>query len=122
MPWQVENKWQDDGNGNQEDHNPLEQLQTPSGRLVGDFVVDAFQDVQLVQNARIPLFQMKALRGQAVYAGQVLIAQEFEGVIPTASFNSLSNVRVLQGIVTDPSWLTEGTLRWSWTHVLRLLK
>src|SRR5262249_61099919 len=81
VPWQVENEWQDDGHGNQEDHNPLEQLQTPSGRLVGDFVVDAFQDVQLTQNARIPLLQMEALRGQAVYAGQVLIAQEFEGVI-----------------------------------------
>jgi hypothetical protein len=40
-----------------------------------------FQDVQLTQNACIPLLQMEALRSQAVYAGQVLIAQEFEGVI-----------------------------------------
>jgi hypothetical protein len=45
VPWQIENEWQDDGDGDQEDHNPLEHLQTPIGRLVGDFVVDAFQDV-----------------------------------------------------------------------------
>src|SRR5215813_8641333 len=34
--------------------------------------------------------------------------------IPTASFNSLSNVLVLKGVVTARSWLTEGTLQWSW--------
>jgi len=33
---------------------------------------------------------------------------------PTASFNSLSNVLVLKGVVTARSWLTEGTLQWSW--------
>jgi hypothetical protein len=33
---------------------------------------------------------------------------------PTASFNSLQNMLVLQGMVTYPSWFTEGTLRWSW--------
>jgi hypothetical protein len=34
--------------------------------------------------------------------------------IPTASFNSLSSVPVLQGVVTSRSWLTSDTLRWSW--------
>jgi len=34
--------------------------------------------------------------------------------IPTASFNSLSNVLVRKGVVTSRSWLTEDTLRWSW--------
>ena len=33
---------------------------------------------------------------------------------PTASFNSLSNVLVRKGVVTARSWLTEGTLQWSW--------
>jgi len=33
---------------------------------------------------------------------------------PTASFNSLSNVLVLKGVVTSRSWLTSDTLRWSW--------
>jgi hypothetical protein len=33
---------------------------------------------------------------------------------PTASFNSLSNVPVLKGVVTARSWLTSDTLRWSW--------
>jgi hypothetical protein len=33
---------------------------------------------------------------------------------PTASFNSLSNVPVLKGVVTSRSWLTSDTLRWSW--------
>jgi hypothetical protein len=32
---------------------------------------------------------------------------------PTASANSLANVRGLQGVVTARSWLTEGTLCWS---------
>ena len=41
-------------------------------------------------------------------------AQQFVVVIPTASFNSLSNVLVLKGVVTARSWLTEGTLQWSW--------
>src|SRR5262245_58885265 len=36
------------------------------------------------------------------------------GSNPTASFNSLSNVLVLKGVVTARSWLTEGTLQWSW--------
>src|SRR5215510_15622747 len=30
------------------------------------------------------------------------------------SFNSLSNVPVLKGVVTSRSWLTSDTLRWSW--------
>ena len=43
-----------------------------------------------------------------------LSEHEFETFIPTASFNSLSNVLVLKGVVTARSWLTEGTLQWSW--------
>src|SRR5262249_5966746 len=35
--------------------------------------------------------------------------------IPTASFNSLPNVLVRKSAVTARSWLTSGTLRWSWT-------
>ena len=35
-------------------------------------------------------------------------------LIPTASVNSLSNVLVLKGVITARSWLTSGTLRWSW--------
>jgi putative transposase len=31
--------------------------------------------------------------------------------IPTASFNSLSNVLGLKGVITARSWLTSGTLR-----------
>jgi putative tributyrin esterase len=34
---------------------------------------------------------------------------------PTASFNSLPNVLVRKSAVTARSWLTSGTLRWSWT-------
>ena len=34
---------------------------------------------------------------------------------PTASFNSLANVLIRKSAVTARSWLTEGTLRWSWT-------
>ena len=34
---------------------------------------------------------------------------------PTASFNSLPNVLVHKSAVTARSWLTSGTLRWSWT-------
>ena len=34
---------------------------------------------------------------------------------PTASFNSLPNVLVRQSAVTARSWLTSGTLHWSWT-------
>src|SRR5215831_17294444 len=30
------------------------------------------------------------------------------------SFNSLSNVLVLKGVVSARSWLTEGTRQWSW--------
>jgi transposase len=33
---------------------------------------------------------------------------------PTASFNSLPNVLVRKSAVTARSWLTSGTLRWSW--------
>ena len=40
---------------------------------------------------------------------------EFEAFIPTASFNSLPNVLVRKSAVTARSWLTSGTLRWSWT-------
>jgi hypothetical protein len=35
--------------------------------------------------------------------------------IPTASFNSLPNVLARKSAVTARFWLTEGTLRWSWT-------
>ena len=34
---------------------------------------------------------------------------------PTASFNSLPNVLVRKSAVTARSWLTSGTLHWSWT-------
>jgi hypothetical protein len=33
------------------------------------------------------------------------------GIIPTASFNSLSNVLLFKGVATSRSWLTGATLR-----------
>src|SRR6516164_5031890 len=55
------------------------------------------------------LRQSAAVRGQTEETwpevlGFALIG--FRGLIPTASFNSVSNVLVLKGVVTSRSWLT----------------
>jgi len=49
-----------------------------------------------------------------VFVGRTFSGHNHDYHIPTASFNSLSNVLVLKGVVTARSWLTEGTLQWSW--------
>ena len=70
-------------------------------------------------------------RADKLYVMQFLVSalaqEEGELLNPTASFNSLPNVLVRKSAVTARSWLTEGTLRWSWTsrppspQVLKLL-
>src|SRR5262245_54939254 len=68
-----------------------------------ELVADAFPLVLIVE----PSPHARARRLERPHFAEQLLT-------PTASFNSRSNVLVLKGVVTARSWLTEGTLQWSW--------
>jgi hypothetical protein len=74
-------KWQDDGNGDQDDDDPLQHLHAAGRGLIGHFFVDTFERLQLAENPGIPLGQMKALGDQTIDSRQILIAKEFQGII-----------------------------------------
>lgn len=63
-----------DRDGDQHDDDPLEHFHAAGGRPVRHLPVDAFQRLQLAQNARIPGFQVEPLGREAVDASQVLVA------------------------------------------------
>ena len=61
------------GDGNQYDDDPLEELHATGPGPIGQFDVDTFERFQLAQNAGVPIFQVEALGYQAVHASEVLI-------------------------------------------------
>src|SRR5437667_2953668 len=84
-PWRDERK--DDGDNEQHDDDPLEDLHAPADQLIGDLLIDALQRFEFSQNAGIPLCKVKSLRGQPVNAGKILVAQKLERVVDTFEQN-----------------------------------
>ena len=81
MQGQTGEKGQDNRYGNQNDNNPLQNFHAPRGSLIGDFFIDTFHGVQFAHDAGIPLGEVETLRGEVIDAGQVLIPEEFEGIV-----------------------------------------
>src|SRR5262249_18684823 len=84
------------------------------------FMVNVSQALMRPMRAQWPVFSVHDLK--AWFRGRKYVIETLKLLptmpdalfIPTASFNSLSNVLVRKGVVTSRSWLTEDTLRWSW--------
>src|SRR4051812_10214649 len=66
----------------QDEHHDddLEELRPERLALVGQHLVDAFDDLQLTLDAALPLAEVEARRQQAVRAGEVLVADELQDV------------------------------------------
>ena len=76
MPLQPGQERHEDRDRDQDDDDPLQDLHPPRGLLVRQLLVDALQRVELADDVGIPGGQVEALGGEAVDAGEVLIAEE----------------------------------------------
>src|ERR1043165_7194801 len=65
----------------QEDHDPLEGFHAPAGGLVAELLVDAHGGLELAEDAVVPLLEVEARGREGVEAGEVLVADEFQGVV-----------------------------------------
>lgn len=59
----------DDGQGDQDDDDPLQQLHPSDSGAVGHFSINAVQRVEFPQDAGVPLFQVEPLRSQTIDPG-----------------------------------------------------
>src|SRR5262245_6694061 len=75
------NEGHHDLESDQDDDDPLEELGAADVHAVGELAVDALEGLELAEDGGIPLGEVEALGGEAVEAREVLVAEEFQGVV-----------------------------------------
>jgi hypothetical protein len=87
-------------------------IRTMTSRLIGEMTLKV---LGFEKGRAFTEFRQIIIQDGSSFAIHDALREVFPGRFnPTASFNSLSNVPVLKGVVTSRSWLTSDTLRWSW--------
>ena len=71
----------EDGYHKEDNNDPLQQLHSARGYLIRNLLVDAFERLQLSQNASVPFCKVKALGSQAIQSRQILVSQQLEDVV-----------------------------------------
>src|SRR3990172_10150501 len=75
------------GDGDERDDDPLEDLHASGRRLIRHLAVDAVERLELSQDRRVPGFEMKAPGCEAVDPRQVLVPDERQRVVDSLEEN-----------------------------------
>jgi hypothetical protein len=103
------NKLQQNGKGDQKNDHPFKDFQPASGRLIGDFFIDAFESLQLANDAGVPFIEMESPVDQAVDARQILVAEKLERVVDPFEQQRIVHLKLghtaqISAVVAEKSW------------------
>jgi len=97
-------KVHDEREGGEQDNDPFQDFEPSRGCGIGQLLIDAFEGLELSENAGVPLCQVEARGHEPIDAGKVLIAEQLERIVDAFEQHSIVDLQLADGRDGERPW------------------